>query len=199
MTARLSLRIAAVLTALLITGCAPADPYSDEGASTGPRIQPDAAPNGQAAIAPKPPKTGELPGHAPRELLDQRARFPRAGQTPEATLERAALLYGNWTSASVASRLRQMAALTIGQAHAELSQAAAQALTDRQQSGVHSSATVEATSVQDAGQRRVALVVTRERITAPDLPHAGWRYQVTTAALERRADGWVIFRWTPQP
>ena len=199
MTARRSLQIAAVFAALLITGCAPADPYSDEGASTAPRTQPDAAKSGQAAPAPRTPESGELPGRAPSTLLNEQPRFPHAGQTPGATLRRAALLYGNWTSASAAARLRQLAALTVGQAHAELSQAAAQALTDRQQSGARSSATVEATSVQDAGQRRVALVVTRERVTARDLPHAGWRYQVTTATLERRPDGWVISKWTPQP
>jgi hypothetical protein len=199
MTARLPLQIAAVLAALLITGCAPADPYNDEEGGAGPRTPPDAAPNDRVAMAPEPPETGELRGHAPSELLDQRARFPRAGQTPETTLERGALLYGNWTSASAASRLRQMAALTIGQAHAEVSQAAAQALTDWQQSGVRSRATVEATSVKEAGQRRSALVVTRERVTGPDLPQAGWRYRVTTATLERRADGWVIAQWTPQP
>jgi hypothetical protein len=199
MTARLSRRIAAVLTALLITGCTPADPYSEEEATSAPRTQPDAAPNGPAAIRRKASGTGELPGHAPRQLLDQRARFPRAGQTPEATLERAALLYGNWTSASAAARLRQMAALTIGQAHAELSQAAAQAQVDRQQSGARSRATVAAISVSGRGQRRTALMVTRERVEAPDLPSSGWRYRVSTAALERRPDGWVISRWAPQP
>jgi hypothetical protein len=199
MTARLSRRIAPVLAALLIAGCAPGDPYSDEEATSAPRPQLDAAPNGEAAITPKPPGTGELPGHAPRRLLDQRARFRRAGQTPEATLERAALLYGNWTSASAAARLRQMAALTVGQAHAELSQAAAQAQVDRQQSGARSRATVAAISVGGRGQRRTALVVARERVEAPDLPFSGWRYRVSTAVLERRSAGWVISRWAPQP
>jgi hypothetical protein len=198
MTARLSRRVAPVLAALLITGCAPADPYSDEAPTSAPRTQSDAAPNGQAAT-PKAPRTGELPGHAPRQLLDQRARFPRAGPTPEATLERAALLYGNWTSASAASRLRQMAALSVGQAHAELSQAAAQAQVDRQQSGARSRATVAAISVRGRGQRRTALVVTRERVEAPDPPSSGWRYRVSTAALERRPAGWVISRWAPRP
>jgi hypothetical protein len=199
MTARGASRTTVVLTALLIAGCAPADPYSDEAASTATRTQPDAAPSGQAAIAPKAPSSGELPGRAPRALLDEQTRFPQAGQTPEATLRRAALLYGNWTSASAAARLLQMAAVSVGQAHAELRQAAAQALTDRQQSGVRSSATIEATSVEDAGRRRVALVVTRERVWARDLPSTGWRYRVTTATLERRSDGWVISRWAPQP
>jgi hypothetical protein len=114
-------------------------------------------------------------------------------------LERAALLYSNWTSATAAARLREMAALSVGQAHAELRKAAAQALTDRQQRGVRSEATVEATSARGGAQRRAGLVVTRERVTAPDLPPVGWRYRVTTATLERRADGWVISQWAPQP
>ena len=108
-------------------------------------------------------------------------------------------MFGNWTSATAPARLRRIAALSVGQAHAELSQAAAQALIDGQQGGARSRATVEAARVRGTGERRVALVVTRERVAAPDLPSAGWRYRVTTATLERRPDGWVISRWAPQP
>jgi hypothetical protein len=193
------LPVAAFLAAALSVGCGPRDPYTAERPSAPPErrsLHPPAQPQPPPTA---PPESGELPGRAPRELFDEPTEFPEAGQTPRATLGLAARLYGNWTSATASRRLRRIAALSVGQAHAELRQAAAQAGVDRQQRGVRSSATVEAISVRGRGARRRALVVTRERIVAPDLPVEGRRYRVTVALLERRADGWVISRWAPQP
>jgi len=191
--------VAALLAALLLVGCGPQDPYTAE--------RPTASPERGSfhpTAHPKPPPTaasqsGELPGRTPRELLDEPTEFPEAGRTPQATLELAAGLYGNWTSATAGRRLRRIAALSVGQAHAELRQAAAQAGVDRQQRDARSSATVETISVRGRGARRRALVVTRERVVAPDVPAEGWRYRVAVALLERRADGWLISRWAPQP
>jgi hypothetical protein len=191
--------VAALLAALLLVGCGPQDPYTAERPTASPErgsFHPTAHPKPPPTA---PPKSGELPGRAPRELLDEPTEFPEAGQTPQATLELAAGLYGNWTSATASRRLRRIAALSVGQAHAELRQAAAQAGVDRQQRAARSSATVDTISVRGRGARRRALVVTRERIVAPDLPAEGWRYRVTVALLECRADGWVISRWAPQP
>jgi hypothetical protein len=193
------LPVAALLAAALLVGCGPRDPYAAERPSASQErrtLQPTARPQPPTTT---PPESGELPGRAPRELLDEPTKFPEAGQTPRATLELAARLYGNWTSATAGRRLRRIAALSVGQAHAELRQAAAQAGVDRQQRDARSSATVEAISVRGRGARRRALVVTRERIVAPDLPVEDRRYRVTVALLERRADGWVISRWAPQP
>jgi hypothetical protein len=92
-----------------------------------------------------------------------------------------------------------MAALCVGQARAELRQLATEATVDGQQQRARSSARVETTSVHGHGSWRRALVVTRERVVAPDLPAQGWRYRVTLASLERRPQGWVISRWAPQP
>jgi hypothetical protein len=135
----------------------------------------------------------------PAELLDQPTRFPEAGQTPRATLQLAARLYGNWSSASARTRLRRIAALSVGQAHAELRQAAAQAGVDRQQQRARARTSVEAIDVQDEGPRRPALIVTRELLRAPELPAQGWRYRVTLATVDQRPDGWVVSRWEPQP
>ena len=193
------LSVAALLAAALVVGCGPRDPYTAERPSASPErrsLQPTAQPQPPPTA---PPESGELPGRAPRELLDEPTEFPEAGQTPQATLELGARLYGNWTSVTASRRLRRTAALSVGQAHAELRQAAAPAAVDRQQRGARSSATVEAIRVRGRGARRRALVVTRERIVAPDLPFEGRRYRVTVALLERRADGWVISRWAPQP
>lgn len=112
---------------------------------------------------------------------------------------RAAWLFGNWRSATAARRLGDVAALSVSQARAELRQAAVQASTDRQQRGVRSRATVEAIDINGRALRRRAIVVTRERVVAPDLPREDWRYRITVAEVERRGVRWVISRWMPQP
>jgi hypothetical protein len=201
MSTRRASSAAALLAAAALAGCGPEDPYTTNDPSpsrTGQSVDAETSPRaaGQPSVA---PEAGELPGRAPPALLDEPTEFPEAGETPRATLALAARLYGNWTSTSAARRLRRIAALSVGQAHAELRQAAAQSRVDRQQRGARSRATVEAISVRGHGPRRGALVVTRERIIAPDLPSESWRYRVTAAELERRPDGWVISRWAPQP
>jgi hypothetical protein len=191
--------LAAVIGTAVLVGCGPNDPYAADGpsSSTKGRASQPAAP---AETPPTvPPESGELPGRAPRELLDEPTEFPEARETPQATLALAGRVYGNWTSANATRQLRRIAALSVGQAHAELRQAATQSTVDLQQHGARSSATVEAIDVRGQGLRRRALIVTRERIEAADLPGEGWRYRLTVAAVERRADGWVISRWVPQP
>jgi hypothetical protein len=190
--------VGTVLAALALAGCAPDDPYQQEPA------QPQPGPPGRArertrAPLPDAPADGELPGRIPAEFVDEPTRFPEAGQTPQATLQLAARLYGNWSSANARARLRRIAALSVGQAHAELRQAAAQAQVDRQQQGARARASVEAIDIHDQGARRRGLIVTRERLRARDLPAQGWRYHVTLATVDQRPDGWVISRWEPQP
>jgi hypothetical protein len=193
------LSLAAVIGAATLVGCGPNDPYSAEQPDASKKDRAIQAPGTNATPPTVPPESGELPGRAPRKLLDEPTDFPEAGETPQATLELAARLYGNWTSANATRQLGRIAAVSVGQARAELRQAAAQSTVDHQQHGARSSATVEAIRVLGRGPRRRALVVTRERIVAPDLPAEGWRYRVTVAAIERRAGGWVISRWVPQP
>jgi hypothetical protein len=190
MTARRLWALAAALAAAF-AGCAPQDPYTSRSPSP-PRHRQLARPGGTVPA-------GELPGSAPRRLLDEPRSFPEGGSTPPATLALAARLYGNWTSTSAPHRLERMAALCVGQARAELRQAATEATVDRQQRGARSQARLEATSVHGHGSRRRALVVTRERVAAPDLPVQGWRYRVTLVSLEHRPEGWLISRWAPQP
>jgi hypothetical protein len=190
--------LGSLLGVLAFAGCAPDDPYQQE------RAQPQPAPPRSArqrtpAPLPRPPADGELPGRVPVELVDEPKRFPEAGQTPQATLLLAARLYGNWSSATAPRRLRRIAALSIGQAHAELRQAATQAAVDRQQQGVRARASVETIDIPGQGPRRRALIVTRERLRARDLPAQDWRYRVTLATVDQHPDGWVISRWEPQP
>jgi hypothetical protein len=183
---------AALLAAAVLAGCGPDDPYTND--------RPNPLPERETAQAKTPPPaSGELPGHAPRELLDEPTDSPEARESPRATLALAARLYGNWTSANADRQLRRVAALSVGQARAELRQAAAQSSVDNQQRGARSRASVEAISVRGQGSRRRGLVITREHIVAAGLPSEGWRYRVTVAALERRANRWVLSRWAPQP
>jgi hypothetical protein len=190
--------LGALVAALAAAGCAPDDPYQQDRAQRS-SAPPENLSEGRHAPLPRPPADGELPGRVPAELVDVPTRFPEAGQTPQATLALAARLYGNWSSTTARSQLRRIAALSVGQAHAELRQAAAQAGADPQQRRARSRASVEAVDVDGSGPRRTALIVTRERLRAPDLPDQGWRYQVTTAQVERRGARWVISQWLAQP
>jgi hypothetical protein len=183
---------------LAAVGCE--DPYqSDPAAAPEHPAQPSAPAAPGSGDLPAPPESGELPGQAPSALLDEPSEFPEAGRTPERTLRLAARLYGNWTSASAGRQLERIAGLCVGQARAELRQAAAQAATDPQHRDVRARASVEAVAVDGSGAPRRALVVTRQRVRAPDLPDQGWRYQVTTAQVQRRGAKWVISKWSAQP
>jgi hypothetical protein len=194
-SAALSLLVCAALGGV---GCD--DPYRTGPAAparaTQRPVPPARPPSEQLADA---PASGELPGRVPSALLDEPRDFPEAGRTPAETLHLAARLYGNWTSADAAAQLERLARLCVGQARAELDQAAAQAGADPQQRQARSRASVEAVDVDGTNARRTALVVTRQRVRAPDLPDRGWSYQVTTAQIERRGPKWVIAQWLPQP
>lgn len=207
MTLRLLVLVVSCVVAL--GGCE--DPYQQDAPSrdqgghrpaterSGPVPDLPSADGPDKAELPDRPASGELPGEVPPELLDEPTRFPEARETPEQTLALAARLYGNWTSATAAQRFRAMAVLSVGQARAELRQAAAQSGTDPQQQGLRSRASVETIDVDGTGNQLRALIVTRQKVDGPGLPLAGWRYQVTIAALEQRAAKWVISRWAPQP
>jgi hypothetical protein len=121
--------LGALVAALAAAGCAPDDPYQQDRAQRS-SAPPENLSEGRHAPLPRPPADGELPGRVPAELVDVPTRFPEAGQTPQATLALAARLYGNWSSTTARSQLRRIAALSVGQAHAELRQAAAQAGAD---------------------------------------------------------------------
>ncbi len=183
--------LAALLAAVVATGCE--DPYE-------PPAERDAATTESSrATPPEPPADGELPGTVPEELQQpEPRRFPTAGRTPRQTLARAAALYGNWTSTTAAAQFRRIAALSVGEARAQLRESAAQSGTDPQQAGATSRSSVVAIDVQGRGSQRRAAVVTRERVQAKGLPDEDAQYRVTLATVERRGGRWVISRWAPQ-
>ncbi|MDQ4126323.1 MAG: hypothetical protein M3134_12120, partial [Actinomycetota bacterium] len=120
--------------------------------------------------------------------------------TPEDAARRAAELTTNWTGETAARQYRELARVTVGEARKQALEAAARLQTDPQLSapGARSTGTVEAFANRGstvAGQELV--VVTRERVAADGLNETRWR--VTLATVERRARGWVLSRWEPQP
>lgn len=201
MTPTSLLALGAALGGLALGSCAPDDPYANdpENQQGHMRLHTDQDHGERGGPTLQPPRDGELSGRVPPELADEPLRFAEAGETPRAMLALAARLYGNWTSTTAASRLVRLAGVSVGQARAELRQAAAQAQVDRQQQGARSRASVQATHIQGKATRRQGLVVTKELVRAPGLPAQGWRYRVTLATVDRRPQGWVLSRWEPQP
>ncbi len=197
--------LAAVLSILVLTaGCGPDDPYSEGNAARErteqrpPRAQ--QPPPRPADPAQQPPADGELAGTVPQELRDpEPTRFPGAGSTPRATLRRAATLYGNWTSATAPEAFRKIAAISVGDARAQLRQVAAQSAIDAQQEGVRSRSELTSLRLAGRGGQRSATIVTRDTVTGPGLPDTGPQYHVTRAQLVQRSGRWVIARWEPQP
>jgi hypothetical protein len=185
----------AVVAAATLAGCGISDPYNDDSGQSK-RV------DRSAPELPKADPDGYLPGTIPEELREPEPKsFPGAGTTPERTLERAAELYGNWTSETAPEVFDEIVALSVGDARAQLRSIASQARTDIQQTaaGTTSTATVEAVEVRGEGDRRKGLAVTRARVRGENLSEQGAQYYVTTAVLERRGDRWVIAEWTPQP
>lgn len=184
------LLIVALVAAVLAAGCQ--DPY-EQSATT-----PDSTAN-KRRTPQVPPADGELPGTVPEELGEpEPTRFPDAGHTPRQTLTIAASLYGNWTSATAPARFRRIAAISVGEARAQLRETAAQSGVDSQQAGTRSRSRVVAIDITEKGARRRGVIVTRERVIAKGIPDEGAQYRVTLATVVRRGERWVISRWAPQ-
>jgi hypothetical protein len=129
-----------------------------------------------------------------------RAR-PSGGPGPQGTLRRAALLSGNWTAATIASRFRALAAMSVGSAREDFTQEAQQAARDAEvaESGLRSTAVVEGVIVHGTGDRRDAVVVTRGSLSSKDLQQVQPTYHITLAVVVRQAASWKVSRWaSPQ-
>ena len=184
--------LASVLVLLAVGGCGPEDPYASNDQAAGVR-RPATDPQGSARGLPE----GELPGTVPQPARQQRVARP--ARDPENALREAAALYGNWSSATAPARFRLLAAMSIGEARAQLRQIAAQAEADTQQRGITSSSRVISVAVSGHGRRRRGEVVLRSRATGPSLPAQDTQVVVVEAAVARQGKGWVITRWEPQP
>jgi hypothetical protein len=184
---RRSILVAALfLVGLTVAGCGLSDPSAGTATAQRERL-------------PKPEAAGEYTGHLAPAL---RAGGPLevVRGTPQAALRYAAGLAGNWTSATAAQAFSRLAAISAGEARAEFEQIAARARTDVQQvlGYSHSRATVEAVNVKGTGRSRQAIVVTKEQIATPELPHLPAEYRVTLVTLRDYGSGWAISSWSPQ-
>jgi hypothetical protein len=142
-------------------------------------------------------RTHEVPTPAPAQTV--------AGgwRSPVQAVQVFATTYINWTAATVATRLRALAQVSVGQARAAMTLAAGEAQRDGtlQRSGVGNSGVVEAIGPVRGHPDQFA-VVTREQTTASGSgAYAGLRpaWHVSLATVTRVSPGlWVLSAWQPE-
>jgi hypothetical protein len=181
--------------ALMCGGCGLLSVPADRSAA-GP-AGPASSASGTAAAIARTRLTHELPtpsGHG---------NAPAGAATPAAAVAGFAAGYVNWRAATVAGRLRALAAQSVGQARAAMRTEAAEVAGDRElRAGrVANAGQVEAVAAIHGSPGRYA-VVTRERTTADagsDLRGLAPAWHVALAAVHRLDDGrWVVSRWQPE-
>jgi hypothetical protein len=128
---------------------------------------------------------------------------PAAAQAPTTAIEAFATTYINWTATSVTARLRTLASLSVGQARAAMTLAAAETARDYElrRGGVANSGSVEAVAPLP-GHANQYIVVTREHTTATGTDaYQGLRpaWHVTLATVTRiPGAGWALSSWQPE-
>lgn len=142
-------------------------------------------------------RTHEYPSPAPR-----RPRAFPGFAAPALAVRAFAIGYINWTAATVTGRMRGLATLSVGQARAEVLQAASATAHDYEllRGGVANTGTVEAVAPLPGGAGRFA-VVTRERTTASGTgAYRGLApsWHVAIATVQRAGAGWVVSGWQPE-
>lgn len=178
---RRSVVAAAVLVVVLAGGCAPLS----------------GAPVGSAAGRRGPSSSHEQPSPP----VAQHAT-PGAA-TPALAVAAFAVGYINWTASTVSGRMSGLAGLSVGQARALVTLAAAQTARDYElrRGGVANSGIVEAIAPV-IGQRDTYAVVTRERTTATGTDAyrglaPSWHVALAKVAGSTRG-GWVVSGWQPE-
>lgn len=141
--------------------------------------------------------THEYPSPAPRRRVGGGA--PSASSAVQAF----AAAYINWSAATVAGDMRELAARSIGQARAAMQLAAVQTGADYelQHGGISNQGTVEAVApLREGGDRYV--VVTRELTSASvTAAYQGLQpaWHVAVATVTRASAGrWVVSGWQPE-
>jgi hypothetical protein len=108
----------------------------------------------------------------------------------------------NWDWRTLPNRLRALRRLTAGQLSAELDDAIDAAERDESlaRDRPSSQGTVVAVTVEDAGDARRLVVVTREREAASSAePFAPSTHRVYLASARRQRDGWAMVSWRRAP
>jgi hypothetical protein len=184
-----------LLLAALCAGCGVSNPYAEktetaekESTAEGPRLSQRAA-------------DGEQPGYLTPSQQPPRGPREVAQGTPAEVARQVATLAGNWSNKTAPHTFTELAAVSVGEARAEFEQIAATAQTDVEQTLGYdkSSAAVEGVVVKGAGRERQAIVVVRQQIASPELPHLPREYKVTLLTLREFPGGWAVSSWAPQP
>jgi hypothetical protein len=180
----------AILLALGLTGCSA---FSTQTTTT--TTATSSAP--QSTAVSQADRTHEYPTPAGPQRIA--GRFG----TPAVALDVFATAYINWTAATIAARMRALAALSVGQARSATALLAGQSAQDYElrHGGVANSGTVQAIAQLGGGGQRY-VVVTEERTTATATSaYAGLRaaWHVTLATVARvPGGGWAVSSWQPQ-
>lgn len=171
--------------AALITGYGISDPY-----------QSPAAPSTTTSTSTTP--SGIEPGEhdGPSQSVHPVPASASAA-TPEAALARFARLYVNWSAAGLATRARQLAAISSGQAHAQALGLAGRARA-LERYDVTNTGTVTAIAPGEGQERGRWAVVTNES-TSGTGPYLGLpaTSHVTWATVQHRHAGYVVSGWYP--
>ena len=185
--------LAAALAAAALGGCS----AFSTGSSSNPRTSSSASAAGQAARVTQAQRTHEYPAPAPHQTAGA------GSPSPVVAVEAFATGYINWTADTVSSRMRALAALSIGQARSEVLLASAQTAQDYElhRGGIANSGTVEAIAPMLGGRDQYA-VVTRELTTAANTTayqglRPAWHLALATVARVR-GGGWVLSAWQPE-
>lgn len=185
-----------------LAGCAGIkDPYQPAKSATQPTptSATTTATTPADALDPAPERGGTIPKRLQHAQGTPAPGAPRP--SPQLALERYALLYVNWHAADVVATERALASISVGQARAQASQAAASAARDTQlsRSHVRDSGQVVAIAQGDAAAGDEWVIVTRE-LTTGQGDYAGLppTLHVIYAQLTHRPTGWVVTQWQPQ-
>ena len=177
-----------------VTGCAINDPYASHSTPTSHTthvVLPDAG-------DPAPERGGTVPAATKTAERNTAA----AGQlTPQAALIRYADLDVNWSAFDVVARQRQLALISLGQAHAQALQAAASAQSDQLliRSRVVNTGQVVAVARGQGPATQDWVLVTREQTTGEgDYAGLPATLHVTYATVVHTREGWVVNSWSPQ-
>jgi hypothetical protein len=139
------------------------------------------------------------PEHEDGPAAAQAAQLPAsaASPTPQASLARFAQLYVNWSASQLPVRSRQLASLSVGQAHVEALQFGSRA-PQLEQFDVTNSGTVVAVA-PGQGQEHGRWVVITNELTSGAGPYLGLPAvsHVTWATVLRQDNGYVVSGWYP--
>jgi hypothetical protein len=188
---------------VVLCGCGLANPYRSTTSTTAGSATPPTknAPRPPAADQrdPAPERGGTIPNGT--QTRQDKLAAEAAPSTPQAALARYAAIYLNWDAAHVVAIQHRLAAISLGQAHAQAQQAAASAGRDRQltTSKVQNRGWVIAiTSGRAAAAGRWVIVTSEQTAGQGDYQGLPATLHVIYAQLSRTSHGWVVSQWQPQ-